>query len=332
MNTFKFAPHLLAVAIAFLSQTSAIGTPAIDECQFIREMISGLPETGGDVLIPEGVYTCLLPIVIDRSHVRLIGQKDVTLKLGKNVNAPVIVMGDVVTPPKPLRDIHVMKIKIDGNRWHQKHECWGGPCDRGGTSYIRNNGITVRAVTNGRIQDVSITSARSGGVVTERGCFDLEVDNLTAVDNEFDGFAGYETFGARLTRMNLSHNLGAGISMDIRFHGNLFRDVRIENNHDVGIFMRDSNSNIFDNVSIKDSGSHGVFLAQDGDSSTCPLGNEFQNLSVLRSRGQGFVLNNHCEGNRLTGTTKFIGNRDGCLSEGFGAQIIIEGQVVCQHY
>jgi hypothetical protein len=301
-----------------------------DECTFIRQQYLNLPPSGGEVLIPHGVYTCQSPIIMDKSFTSLRGEGDVTLRLGKNVNSPVIIMGDAVTPPRPLHNVTVKHLKIDGNRWYQKSECWGGSCDSGGTSYIRNNGITVRGLTNGRIEDVSITSARSGGVVTEKGCYDLVVDHLTAVDNEFDGFAGYETYGSKLTNLILSHNRAAGISLDIRFNGNFFKDVHIENNGDVGIFMRDSSSNIFENVSILGSGSHGVFLAMaDDDEATCPLSNEFQNLSVTHSRGVGFRLNNACAGNALSGTAQFLENRDGCLSVDPQSKVEVLGLLVC---
>jgi hypothetical protein len=320
---------LIKLALATSSILSANEIPQ-DDCSFIRARINELSSLGGDVVVPQGTYTCLAPIILDRNHTHLIGQGEVKLQLGRNVNAPVIVMGDAVTPPKPLEDIHVINIKIDGNRWHQKFECWGGACDSGGTAFIRNNGITVRAITNGKIQNVSITGARSGGVVTEKGCYDLVIDGLSATDNEFDGFAGYETFGSQLTNMNLSGNRAAGISLDIRFHGNLFKNVQMEKNGDVGIFMRDANSNVFEKVSISDSGSHGVFLAQDYGPSTCSVGNEFENLTVVRSRGFGFRLNDRCEGNRLTGVTRFIENRDGCISEVAGAHLEVEGTIQCQ--
>ncbi|MBC7540366.1 MAG: right-handed parallel beta-helix repeat-containing protein [Bacteriovorax sp.] len=322
---------LLTAFVAIMPLSTMAAAPVQDECSFIREKLQNLPAIGGEVLVPAGIYTCAAPIVLDRSNTSLAGDGDVTIRLGNNINTPVIIMGDIVTPPKAIRNVQVSHLKIDGNRWNQKSECWGGKCDGGGTSVIRNNGITVRAVTKARIQDVYITSARSGGIVTEKGCYDLEVDNLTAVDNEFDGFAGYETNGARLTNLTLSHNRAAGISLDIRFNGNIFKNVKIESNGDVGIFMRDSSSNIFENVSIIDSGSHGVFMADaDDDEATCPLSNEFQNLSVVHSRGMGFRLNNACEGNSLTGVAHFSGNRDGCVSESSIASIEVLGQILCQ--
>jgi hypothetical protein len=328
-------PHsvIAVLTVLVMLPLSAFALPvAPDECAFIREKIASLPETGGEVIIPSGVYTCNSPVVIDRSQVTLSGgDHDVELRLGNNVSSPVIVMGDIHTPPRPLHDIQVKNLKIDGNRWFQKNECWGGPCDSGGTSYIRNNGITVRAITRGRIENVRITSARSGGIVTERGCFDLQVNQVTCTDSEFDGFAGYETFGSRFTDLTLSDNRAAGISLDIRFHGNLFRDVRIERNGDVGIFMRDASYNVFERLSISGSGSHGVFVAMDGDVSTCSSHNEFQDLAVTRSRGYGFRLNDRCGGNRLTGASAFRQNRDGCVSEAPEAKVEREGRVQCEN-
>ncbi|MEK6773545.1 MAG: right-handed parallel beta-helix repeat-containing protein [Bdellovibrionota bacterium] len=307
-----------------------VASPPADECTFIRQEISNLPVTGGEVVVPNGTYVCLSPIILDRSNVTLRGQGSVTLRLGNNINTPVIVMGEIATPPIPLHNIQVVDITIDGNRWYQKYECWGGPCDSGGVSVIRNNGITVRGVTNGLIKNVFITGARSGGVVTEKGCYDLEIDHLVVTDSQFDGFAGYETTGARISDLVLKNNLAAGISLDIRFHGNFFKNIEIKDNGDVGIFMRDSNSNIFEDVSISNSGNHGVFLATTEDQSTCTYNNEFRNLSVIRARGVGFRLNDVCEGNFLSGVASFLQNRDGCISEAVGARLGIQGQVDCK--
>jgi hypothetical protein len=130
--------------------------------------------------------------------------------------------------------------------------------------------------------------------------------------------------------MTLSRNRAAGISLDLRFNGNFFEDVQIVDTGDVGIFMRDSNSNVFEGVSITNSGNHGVFLASDGDDTTCPLGNEFKNLSVTHARGVGLRLNDSCSGNILTGTAHFESNRDGCVEEAPGAHIDVEAEVECK--
>ena len=301
-----------------------------DDCTFIREQLALLPLEGGTVLIPSGLYTCDAPIILNRDHQILRGQGSVTLRLGDNINTPLIVMGEIATPPRPIHDVQIINLNLDGNRQHQQQECWGGPCDSGNLSNIRNNGITVRGIIDGRIENVFITAPRSGGVVTEKGCQHLIIDGLSVTDSEFDGLAGYETTHSVFTNMNLHHNANAGISIDISFNQNIISHTQILHNRDVGIFMRDSQSNLFDHVTIEDSGNHGIFLASVDRESTCPINNEFHNLTVTRSQGAGFRLNNACIENRLTGTATFRQNRDACISEGTETHLLIQGDVQCE--
>lgn len=316
-----------AVILLLLMTPLAFAKSQSDECEFIRAGV----QTGSQFVIPAGRYTCNRPIILDRSHFKLSGDHQVVLRLADGSNAPVIVMGDAQTPPRPLQDIEVSNLTIDGNRTAQSIECWGGPCDSGGTSYIRNNGISVRGLTNGRIENVVVVGARSGGVVTERECFDLKINRLTAVDNHFDGFAGYQTTRSLISNSVLSRNQAAGISIDIDFHNNTFRNIQMENNGDVGIFMRDSNLNVFQSMQIHNSGNHGIFLAQVEDVHTCPVDNEFFNLNVSGSRGWGFLLNDSCAGNRLTGQAKFRNNQLGCIREGGNTKLDVEGSVLCEN-
>jgi hypothetical protein len=303
----------------------------IDGCTSIRQQLSALPDTGGEVLIPEGSYTCSSPIILDKRNVWLHGAGKVNLILANMANSPVILMGQVHTPPENIKNVKVSDLSIDGNKANQTQECWNGECDKGGTTFIRNNGISVRAITDGEIKNVSIKDGRSAGVVTERGCFNFHVDNLSVTGSEFDGFAGYQTYGSLFENMNLFGNRAAGISIDIDFSTNTIRNTVLEKNGDVGIFMRDSRANIFDDVIIKNNGSHGVFLAQahDGDFKTCASDNEFKDLSVISSKGAGFQLNDPCLKNRLTGHALLQGNRNGCIGEVNKANVDIEGSLTC---
>lgn len=316
----------------FTSFTFAAGNTIFvpDECAFIRTALNNLPEEGGTVTIPAGKYVCHAPIVVDRDNTTLTGEGDVTLVLADHINAPVIVMGQIQTPPENVNNIEVSHIKIDGNRRHQDMECWGGPCDSGGTAYIRNNGISVRGLSNSRILDVFVTGARSGGVVTERHCSGLLIDGLSVTDSFFDGFAGYETTGSLIQNLNLFDNPFAGLSIDIRFQGNTFKNVRATNN-DLGIFMRDSNNNVFENFTIENSRNHGIFLAVVEHPETCPTGNEFRNLAITGSGGFGFMLNNACPHNRLTGPTYFAKNRLGCLREDDNVKLEVQGKLTCEN-
>ena len=111
----------------------------------------------------------------------------------------------------------------------------------------------------------------------------------------------------------------------------MFRDSRLENNGDVGIFMRDSQANRFEKLSIIGSGNHGVFLSRAESELSCPNDNTFHDLVVERSLGAAFRLNNACRGNRLTGSTHFLKNRDGCISEDTAAQLEVSGEFVCEN-
>ncbi len=314
---------LFTLAVSFSGRARA------DQCEFIREGLRKLPEQGGEFSVPSGVYECQSPIVLDRDNVTLRGESVVLLKLASNANAPVIVMGDLNTPPQPRKNITVSNLEIDGNRSQQSFECWGGPCDGQGLTFIRNNGITVRGLSDGVIENVITNNARSGGVVTEKGCYNLRIKGLTASGNQFDGFAGYETYHSVISQTKLTSNLAAGISMDIHFDHNTFDNVLIQDNGDVGIFMRASSDNFFADLRIVGNLSHGIFLAQVEDVSSCPINNEFKDLSVSSSNGFGFLLNNACVGNRLTGRAEFLKNKNGCIYEGSNVQLGREASVIC---
>lgn len=324
-------PFGLSFALFFAFHSVALTEAWADDCRFIREALRALPPEGGTVMIPSGSYTCTTPIVLDRSNTTLRGEGSVTLRLAERANSPVIVMGEVRTPPNPVHNVRVINLRLDGNRLQQQSECWGGNCDSGGLAFIRNNGITVRGIINGRIENVFITGARSGGVVTERGCRGLVIDHLAVTDSHFDGFAGYDTTGSDLRHMSLYANRAAGISIDLHFSGNRIRDSHLYRNGDVSIFMRESNDNHFENLLIEDSGSHGIFLAFADDPRSCPVNNEFLNLSVLRSKGFGFLLNNDCAGNFLSGEAMFRGNRDGCIREPRGDALGRPAKYTCEN-
>ncbi|MGZ3693313.1 MAG: right-handed parallel beta-helix repeat-containing protein [Bdellovibrionota bacterium] len=305
------------------------GSAFADGCDAIRLALDLLPPDGGIVHIPPGTYLCETPLVLDRNGVALDGDGQAILKLADNSNAPLVIMGEVATPPRAVYDISVANLTLEGNREHQQYECWGGPCDSGGNAFIRNNGLTIRGVVRGKVSNVFISGARSGGVVTERHCQELNINGLSSTDNFFDGFAGYQTYRSTFANLNLSRNHAAGISLDLDFSENIVRNASLRQNGDVGIFMRGSNQNIFADLTIEGSGSHGIFLAEAGRQGTCANFNEFANLSVLGSKGFGFLLNNACIGNQLTGQATFIANSQGCIKVADGAKLDLPRSMIC---
>lgn len=304
-----------------------------DDCAAIREKLAKA-NPGETVEIPAGAYVCASPLVLDRDGVTLKGEmrgeeRAVLLKLADHANAPVIVMGQATTPPAIVRNVTVRDLEIDGNMANQDIECWGGPCDSGGTAFIRNNGLSVRGVHDSKVENVRVYQARSGGLVTERGVRRLEVRKFEAFENYFDGLAGYETEDSLFADLYLHTNKYAGVSLDIRFNRNRIENALIKRNGDVGIFARYSEANVFRDVIIEANGSHGIFLAHDGVLANCPNNYLFENLSVMGSEGWGLWVNSEaCTGTKIVNGW-FNLNRDGCVFIPPGGTVGLE-QVTCQ--
>lgn len=284
----------------------------------IQESIRKLPPEGGTVFLPVGTYVIKQPIVLDRDNISLIGQGFGTLlKLADKANAPVVIIGDAVTPPRHrVSGVNVTDLQIDGNRDNQTTENWNGAEDNGHATAIRNNGVTVRAAEDTRIERVLVRKARSGGIVLEKVCRRVSVNDFTSRDNFFDGFGAYETEDCVFTRLILIHNDFAGISADISFRHNIVSEAVITDNGRQGIFLRHSVRNLFSGLQIRRCGEHGVFLAQAEDRpETACVDNVFSQIVIEGCQAEGFRINDaSCTGNGL-GNARFANNRRDSVSE-----------------
>jgi hypothetical protein len=240
-----------------------------------------------------------MPVVLQYNYQMLCGAPDQTtiLYLDNNANCPAIIMGQPVNRPmQTIRHLYVGDLFIDGNRAHQQRELWQ---EHGEGSEIRNNGITVQNVSDCTIENVTCTRCRSGGLVTTLGVRRLTVENFTSFNNEFDGLACYLTMDSRFSKLYLHDNPGAGISLDLAFDHNVITNAVLAAN-DLGIFMRDSRNNQFDNVSIRNNRDFGVFMAQAFEMVTRGVqpqpdtecaGNCFTNLEDVKNGRAAFRVN-----------------------------------------
>lgn len=284
----------------------------------IMAAVKALPVEGGTVFLPAGKYILSGPVVLDRDNLALRGAgPDTILFTMDGCDCPGVIMGSTETPVlRPTRNLTVSDMTLDGNRLAQKMECWSGICDSGGKAYIRNNCLTVRAVVDSRIARIRATRGRSGGLVMEKVCRRVVVENFEAWDNHFDGLACYETEESVFTGLHLHHNQFAGISLDIQFHRNAIVNSLLEHNGAQGIFMRDSSSNVFQNLTIQHNGAQGVFVAQvDTDASKSCQNNIFSGLRLEHMTGGAFRVNDDsCTGNVLADSV-FAHNPRGDVSE-----------------
>lgn len=287
---------LMAAGLAYGAPESrqVIEVPASGGGAAINKALAALGKEGGEVVLAAGTYQIITPIIIRRDNITLRGAGPATLlRLAAKANCPVVVVGDEAnTPRRGVSGICVADLTIDGNRTQQRGECWNGECDTGELTAIRSSGLVIRRAQDILVLRVTATSCRSGGLVTEKRCRRLVVRDFAASDNEFDGLACYMTEDSVFTGLDLHRNKSAGISLDLNFDHNTFKEVRMFGNGTHGIFMRKSSHNAFENLVVKNSGRAGIFVDEaDGNPDTACLGNRFNYVQVRDSGGPGFQVN-----------------------------------------
>ena len=275
---------------------------AADDCQFLRDKLAD--PTVREVVVPAGTYVCARPVVMSRSGVALRGKGRPTLRLADGAESPLLVMGglddDSNGVPAPVTGLLVEGLSLDGNRARQSGECWGGGCDTGGTTGVRNNALTLRGVRDAVVRDVEITGARSGGLVTERDSAGIRVQGLKARDCFFDGLSVNWTRDSVFEGLELAGNAYAGLTMDTKVTGNVFRDGVVSGNRDVGVYLRRAANNRFERLKVSGNASHGVYLSDaDHQAGTCAVDNVFSHVDALCNGRDGFHMDGACAGNRL---------------------------------
>jgi parallel beta-helix repeat protein len=299
---------------------SSVTLPANATGEQIQAALNSFGASGGEVVLPAGTFTIHEPIVLQHDHLTLRGAgSDTILFLANNANCPVVVLGVPESPsPRPVKNLHLAHLFIDGNRSHQQVELWRRLKDG---SVINNNGVEVRNVRDTTVEGVVCARCRSGGLVTSAVNRHLTVHNFTSFDNQFDGLACYLTEDSQFSELNLHDNLCAGISLDLSFNRNTISDAVLTNN-DLGIFMRQSSGNSFTNLTIRHSRHHGVFMAQSAvcDAKGWSLApgtectdNKFSDLMISNSGGKAFVVNDTSCTNNVLDQCRFEDNSKGGL-------------------
>jgi len=313
------------VSDAITSQTSAVPVIRLAAGVTSREIqaaLDSLPDTGGEVQLPAGRFEIFSPVVLGRDGLSLTGSgTDTVLRLADGANCPVLILGEPVNHPCcVVRHLEVARLAVDGNRAAQGRELWHLA---GEGSQIRNNGITVQAVSDSLVSNVTCANCRSGGLVTTLGVRRLTVRHFDSCGNEFDGLACYDTADSIFADLNLHDNPGAGISLDLAFVHNIISNAVLARN-DLGIFMRASHNNQFHDVTIRRSHHFGVFMAH--TDFTTPAGvrpvpdsectrNAFTNLAAIDCGSAAFRVNDlNCTNNVII-QPRFVDDPRGGISE-----------------
>src|SRR5205814_1338337 len=125
------------------------------------------------------------------------------------------------------------------------------------------------------------------------------------------------------TGLALHDNRAAGISLDLSFNHNMIDHAVLERN-DLGVFMRDARDNSFEQITIRGSRNHGIFMAQAATDTkagwqlcagTQCTGNRFADLQINNSGGSAFRVNDASCTNNLIFGARFLDNHLGGLAE-----------------
>jgi hypothetical protein len=200
-----------------------------------------------------GTYSLTSYLNVNRNDLILNGN-GCTLYIGKFVQEPVIIIGDLTTnpPTTSYNNIIIKNFKIDGNSAFQYSE----------TSithyWIYNNCIGILNSINCVVEDCHLFKARSGGLTITNSSSKIIVRNCKAYSNYFDGLTCYGSQNISfIGNICYSHSTGAGISIDTGNTGFI-----ITNNHliynSTGIFARWTDNCIFNNNVISNN-TNGIF-------------------------------------------------------------------------
>jgi hypothetical protein len=307
-------------SVALPTTPGLITLPANSSDADIQKALDSLPPNG-EVRLGPGTYAITRPLRLRHDNQSLSGSGPATiLRLADHAQCPIVLLGPPLTETShPAARLRLADLVIDGNRTNQAAENWRVATDG---SMINNNGVEVWNATDVVVEHVVCRRCRSGGLVSDQ-VRRLLVRDFDAFDNQFDGLACYQTEESRFDGLRLHDNLAAGLSLDLAFNRNLVTNAVLAGN-DLGIFMRHSRDNLFQNLTISRSRSHGVFMAQIATSTadgwqytpgTECAGNSFAQLTIGDCGGKAFQVNDASCTNNTISFAHFLGNACGGLAQ-----------------
>ncbi|HEX2675104.1 MAG TPA: right-handed parallel beta-helix repeat-containing protein [Polyangiales bacterium] len=252
----------------------------------LRVCLDSLGDQGGRVALKAGRYVLSRHVQIRYGGIDVIGEGagKTVLQLEEGACQAAIVIGSLALEPgavPPVQNVSIRGLAIDGNK--SGNAC----CERytdPALAHLYVNGISVFNARNVTIEDVTIENARSGGIVTDRGVYELAVRGVTIRGSAWDGIALYQTHQSRISDSLLQDNAAAGISLDWHADGNVFTHNLILDNGagetglhtqrcaaidraraSPGIFSAGCSDNVFVDNAIVGSGGNGVQLGLGSD-------------------------------------------------------------------
>jgi hypothetical protein len=269
------------------------------------EAAVGSLASGGTVFV-RARDTCYLlddMVHIDRSGVSLVGEDGACLRLADHVNRPVILIGsssETVDPSEKIFDVAVRGFFIDGNRDNQDQE------GAMGLPNVQNNAIGVRGAERVHFERLTLTDARSGGLVVSQQSSKVFVNGVIFSGNAIDGLAIDGASEVLVEEFVAENNDFSGVSVDTGSRRIQIRDGLIQRNGDNGVFIRFSRESSFTDLTIVDNCNLGVFASHASAAGTEGLVEvSFSQLRIFRNAGSGFFF----------GSTEAEGSFDNFLTD-----------------
>jgi hypothetical protein len=302
-----------------------------DEIEGIQQAIDSIATNGGGtVYIKAGKYVLSQGIHINNSNITISGEQGVLIKLNDNVNQPVILIGsDVENPSDTIENIKIEGLEIDGNKDGQTFET-----DPNRT-WIRNNGIYARMVSNLYVSEVDVHHARNSGFVVDLNSSLIFIDKSNFHHNDINGMGIYASRDIQVTNFFCNDNKGNGLRLnnDVRYV--MFSTGIIRNNAHIsythGIYATYSRDVKFQDLIISNNQSHGCFLAHNSyGTGTGVIRLTFNSCSFMENDGYGLWLASEIPDSRYTSiiSSIFSGNIYGAISIGPMADIYYDALII----
>ncbi len=229
---------------------------------------SVLNDGGGLVFVRAGAYTVSRYIHIWGNNLVLQGAGPATkIRVANGAQTSGVVVGPVspMNPDedpsgKPVENVVIRDLIIDGNKEGQSDESWRRPLD-----YIMVSGITIRYAKNVTVDNVTVINGRSAGILVEKSTDGFLLDNVNLEQSAFDGFSCNKSRHGNVTNSRFRKNLLAGITATCDCSDNIFSNNDISSNglgsqKAPGIFLADAHGNQFSGNVIEGNGDTGITL------------------------------------------------------------------------
>jgi parallel beta-helix repeat protein len=237
--------------------------------QPLQQAIDALPADGSPAVLclDKGEYTLGGLVAIQRDNTTLRGAGTATvLKMRDGVQQPLLVIGDYAhqVPARPIQHVAIEHLALIGGT--AEHEFMPE------RPYLSNSAVVIRKGQHVRLSGLQASRCRSACLLSEHQSRDLLFERNDVSHAAWDGVSFNSTSHVQLIDNNIHDNIAAGMTAE-HIDDSQIRNNRFTNNGSQGIYLSDSERNVFVDNIFTGNRMAGVFLTcairyRNGDGST----------------------------------------------------------------